>query len=107
MRIKARDSGSDDGNYGANSTTFFVPDTAPFLQYGDGIKSSWTPGYALQGDGYDQTLHMTTVQDTVAFNLSGGLVRVYSVAGSSGVRWTDVVQSPALVVSFNLNVVGE
>ena len=54
-----------------DTTPFFIPDSSPLFQYGDGIKSTWTPGYALQADGFDQTLHLTSSRERISFNISG------------------------------------
>lgn len=53
------------------TSAFFIADTSPLIQYGDGIKSNWTQGYAPQPDGYDQTLHLVSSHETLAVNLSG------------------------------------
>ena len=53
------------------TSPFFIADTSPLIQYGDGVKSNWTQGYAAQPDGYDQTLHLVSSRETLAFNLSG------------------------------------
>lgn len=55
----------------SGDTLFSIPDASPLIQYGDGNNSSWTSGYALQSDGYDQTLHLTAARDTISFNISG------------------------------------
>ncbi|KAK1922635.1 hypothetical protein DB88DRAFT_495781 [Papiliotrema laurentii] len=52
------------------TSAFFIADTSPLIQYGDGIKSNWTQGYAPQPDGYDQTLHLVSSHETLAVNLS-------------------------------------
>ncbi|WVN88021.1 uncharacterized protein L203_103220 [Cryptococcus depauperatus CBS 7841] len=67
------------------SSAFFIPDrwvcwvedrltlgSSPLISYAPKSDSSpWTAGYALQTDGYDQTLHATTTSNsTISFNVS-------------------------------------
>ncbi|GFZ47292.1 hypothetical protein JCM24511_05035 [Saitozyma sp. JCM 24511] len=54
----------------ASSTQFFIPDSSPFFSYSS-PPSGWVPGYALQSDGYDDTLHLTSSSNSsISFNIS-------------------------------------
>ena len=48
--------------------------SSPLFSYGIAGSSSspWTAGYAMQSDGYDETLHLTTTShSTISFNMTG------------------------------------
>ncbi|RSH95168.1 hypothetical protein EHS25_000254 [Saitozyma podzolica] len=54
----------------ASTAQFFIPDSSPFFSYSS-PPSGWVPGYALQSDGYDDTLHLTSSSNsTISFNIS-------------------------------------
>ncbi|OCF39411.1 hypothetical protein I317_06785 [Kwoniella heveanensis CBS 569] len=63
----------------SSSSSFSVTDSSPLFSYGSSAGSSssstsfspWTAGYALQSDGFDETLHLTAQSNsTISFNLS-------------------------------------
>lgn len=72
MRVTRRDVFKrQQSTISSDISAFFISDASPLIQYGDGTNSGWTPGYALQSDGYDQTLHLTSTMDSIAFNVTG------------------------------------
>ncbi|WWC63966.1 uncharacterized protein I303_106572 [Kwoniella dejecticola CBS 10117] len=59
----------------ASTTPFSISDTSPLFSYGSSSSSStsspWTAGYAKQSDGYDETLHLTSISNSsIAFNIT-------------------------------------
>ncbi|WVQ81145.1 hypothetical protein IAT38_003267 [Cryptococcus sp. DSM 104549] len=64
----------DQSSSSTTSSAFFISDSSPLIQYGaEGSSSAtpWTAGYALQTDGYDETLHLTsTSNSTISFNIT-------------------------------------
>ena len=55
----------------ADTEAFFIADTSPTIVYGDGAASKWTPGYAAQSDGFDQTLHVVHEREQIGFEIAG------------------------------------
>ncbi|ORX39224.1 hypothetical protein BD324DRAFT_649308 [Kockovaella imperatae] len=62
----------DQAPEGSGEDSYFVSDSSPIFSYANGTSSSsWTAGYAMQSDGYDETLHLTTIsQSTIMFNMT-------------------------------------
>ncbi|WVQ93156.1 hypothetical protein IAU59_000220 [Kwoniella sp. CBS 9459] len=60
----------------SSSSSFSVTDSSPLFSYGSSSSASssaspWTAGYALQSDGFDETLHLTAQSNsTIGFNIS-------------------------------------
>lgn len=58
----------------SDSDTFFIPDSSPLISYASSSSSlsPWTSGYSFQADGYDETVHLTTTDNsTLSFNVTG------------------------------------
>ncbi|OXG15693.1 hypothetical protein C366_04285 [Cryptococcus neoformans Tu401-1] len=57
----------------SDSDTFFIPDSSPLISYASSSSSlsPWTSGYFLQTDGYDETVHVTAIDNsTLSFNVT-------------------------------------